>query len=127
MKKLLITLLLVSPFSFADWGDVYYCQETNSLEITLEGKLKSYKSNNIGMLGKFQFKLDKTKNAMLFGKGGFFGGQERELREEMNWPSKERWFADSQWSMVYFDEGKFLYVGAGASGSVSISADCDKF
>ena len=121
MKKLLITLMLISPFSFADWGDVYYCQETHTLEITLEGKSKNHK------LEKFQFKLDKTKNAMVFGKGGFFDGQETELREEMNWPSKESWYAADRWSMAYFDEGKFLYVGVGAVGSVSISADCDKF
>ena len=40
MKRLLlhITLLLISPFSFADWDDVYYCQMTNALEITLEGE-----------------------------------------------------------------------------------------
>ena len=121
MKRLLITLLLISPFSFADWGDVYYCQETHSSVVTLEGKPKNYK------LEKFQFKLDKTKNAMVFGKGGFFGGQERELREKMNWPSTEIWYAADQWSMAYFDEGKFLYVSTGVTGSVSISADCDKF
>ena len=121
MKKLLITLLLASPFSFADWGDVYYCQETHSLEITLEGKSKNYKPQ------KFQFKLDKTKNAMVFGKQGYFKDVVLELREEMNWPVLESWYAKEVYAMAYFDKGKFLYVRTSPSGSNSISADCDKF
>jgi len=42
MKKLLITLMLISPFSFAEWGDVYYCQMTNWIITTLEGKRTDY-------------------------------------------------------------------------------------
>ena len=121
MKKLLITLLLISPFSFADWGDVYYCQETTSTGVTLKGKPENYS------LTKFEFKLDKTKNAMVFGKGGFFGNKIMKLRKNFGWPSQESWYADGPYSMAYFDEGKFLYVSTGASGSVSLSADCDKF
>ena len=121
MKKLLITLLIISPFSFADWGDVYYCQMTTLSETTLEGKRTDY------ILEKFQFKLDKTKNAMVFGQEGFFSSQEMELREGSNWPSLEAWYADSRYSMLYFDEGKFLYSNTGFSGSKSTSADCDKF
>ena len=75
MKKLLITLLLISPFSFADWGDVYYCQMTNSSGITLEGEKENYK------LEKFQFKLDKTKNVMMFGSSGYFTDVEKKLVE----------------------------------------------
>jgi hypothetical protein len=52
MKKLLITLLLISPFSFADWGDVYYCQMTNFVNINEEGKTGSYP------LERFKFTLD---------------------------------------------------------------------
>jgi len=122
MKKLLlITLLLISPFSFADWDDVYYCQETHSLAITLEGKKQNYK------LEKFQFKLDKTKNAMVFGKQGYFKNILLELREELNWPVLESWYAKDEYAMAFFDKGKFLYVQTGASGSNSLSADCDKF
>ena len=42
MKKLLITLMLISPFSFADWDDVYYCQMTTHSDVTLEGKRTDY-------------------------------------------------------------------------------------
>ena len=121
MQKLLITLLLISPFSFADWGDVYYCQETHSLGITLEGKKQNY------TLEKFQFKLDKTKNAMVFGKGGFFNNMEYELVEDMAWPLVEAWYARDKYSTLYFEKGKFLYSDSGSTGITSISADCDKF
>ena len=122
MKKLLlITLLLISPFSFADWGDVYYCQMTTLSETTLEGKRTDY------ILEKFQFKLDKTKNAMVFGKQGYFKNAVLELREELNWPVLESWYAKNEYAMAFFDKGKFLYVRTGIAGSDSISADCDKF
>ena len=120
MKKLLITLLLVSPFSFADWGDVYYCQETHSSAITLEGKPKNYK------LEKFQFKLDKTKNAMVFGASGYFESTAIVLKQGSYWPKRETWYAKDRYSLTYFDNGKFKHVSTGSTGSKSISADCDK-
>ena len=121
MKKLLITLLLISPFSFADWGDVYYCQMTNSLGISLEGKRTNY------ALEKFQFKLDKTKNAMVFGKSGIFKGSEMYLREGMSFPESELWYVfHDRYGMSYFNEGKFVYSMV-TIGISSIAADCEKF
>ena len=75
MKKLLITLLLISPFSFADWGDVYYCQETSFVATGVSGEVIE------GELGKFKFKLDQTKNAMMFGSSGYLADKVLELRK----------------------------------------------
>tara|TARA_B110000114_G_scaffold2270_1_gene2212 strand:+ start:112 stop:480 length:369 start_codon:yes stop_codon:yes gene_type:complete len=122
MKKLLITLLLISPFSFADWDDVYYCQETTSSKTTLEGERTDYK------LEKFTFKLDKTKNAMVFGKDGYFTNFEMEVVEGRSWPQIEQWKANDETSILYYHVGKFLYVALSMPGpSISKSADCDKF
>ncbi len=122
MKKLLITLMLVSPFSFADWGDVYYCQMTTFLEVSLEGKMTDYK------LYKFQFKLDKTKNAMVFGKASHFSTFQPELREGYDWPSQETFHADVKYAHFFFEKSKFLYSTTGMrTGMTVISADCDKF
>ena len=63
---LALSMLLSSGTANADWGDVYYCQMTNFLEITAKGERKSY------ILEKFQFKLDQTKNAVVFRNTGFF-------------------------------------------------------
>ena len=120
MKKLLITLMLISPFSFADWGDAYYCQETHSLAITPQGKLKNYK------LKRFQFKLDKTKNAMVFGKDGYLNS-DMELREGATFPSIEYWYAEGLYSRASFDKGKILYARVGDEEVTTITADCDKF
>lgn len=121
MKKLLITLLLISPFSFADWGDVYYCQMTNFSEVSLEGKRKDY------TLEKFQFKLDKTKKAMVFGSSGYFTIIEAKLTPDRHWPAIETWYAYGNYDVYYFQKGKFLFVSTGSMGSHSVSADCDKF
>ena len=120
MKKLLITLLLISPFSFADWGDVYYCQETANSVTTNKGKRIDYE------LGKFIFKLDKTKNAMVFGKKGFYKDSEMPLTG-ISYPSSEMWYATDSHSKAYFGGGTFLFVSTGPVGNTSRIADCDKF
>jgi hypothetical protein len=119
MKKLCIALLLVTPFSFADWGDVYYCQMTHFSDINIEGKQKNYK------LEKFQFKLDKEQNSMIFGKGGWFNDSSKQL----NWilSSKEKWRAGDEYDRVTFHEGKFLYSIIAAGAIATITANCDKF
>ena len=58
---LALLMLMSSGIANADWDDVYYCQMTNFIGITLDGKKQNY------TLEKFQFKLDQTKNAMVFG------------------------------------------------------------
>ena len=120
MKKLLITLLLVSPFSFADWGDVYYCQETSFVMTSPNGKLRE------GELEKFQFKLDKAKNAMVFGSSGLLEEEVIRLRKGSKL-GREQWFAENNIDRVSFSYGEFLYSYVGLSGIKSISADCEKF
>ncbi len=119
MKKLLITLLLISPFSFADWGDVYYCQMTSFVGIDAEGTVTQYK------LEKFTFKLDETTNAMVFGKSGMF--KDFVMQVEGFYPPAEEWRASGIVSKGRFEEGKFLYVDAMSDGATMLSADCDKF
>ena len=125
IKKLVVgsmfSMLLVSNMAAADWGDVYYCQMTNNLKISLEGEKINYK------LEKFSFKLDQTKNAMVFGSTGSFGNEVIELVTGRNWPRQERWYANDKYSMTFFNEGKFLYTSNGSIGATVVSADCEKF
>mgnify|MGYP003660952153 CR=1 FL=1 len=120
MKKLLITLMLISPFSFADWDDVYYCQMTTNSTVSLEGERTNHK------LVKFTFKLDETKNAMVFGKDGFFNNSVFELIEGFSYPEEEHWRSGNMISISYFKNGKFIFASS-AINIISISADCDKF
>tara|TARA_R110002072_G_scaffold41331_1_gene116233 strand:- start:1087 stop:1455 length:369 start_codon:yes stop_codon:yes gene_type:complete len=122
MKKLLITLLLISPFSFADWGDVYYCQMTTNASTNLDGKRTDY------LLEKFQFKLDKAKQAMVFGGKGYFSGTEAKLSPNKQWPLLEAWYAASEYATYVYADGQFVYAYMGlARGLSAVSADCDKF
>ena len=121
MKKLLITLMLISPFSFADWDDVYYCQMTSFVGATLEGKKLRHE------LEKFQFKLDRAKSAMVFGGSGYFRDSVMVVDVGRVWPEQESWYASDEYSILYFEEGKFLYVAVGSKGTTSTFADCDKF
>ena len=80
------------------------------------------------MAEKFQFKLDKAKNAMVFGSSGHFVDTVVELIQGKIWPNIEQWKASDEHSMFYFKEGKFLSVSLTmGAGSSSKSADCEKF
>ena len=118
---LMFSMLLVSEMAAADWGDVYYCQMTNNNGITLEGEKKNY------ILEKFTFKLDQTKNAMVFGSTGFFQDEVYELVIDLNFPSQEMWYAQGLFLSTYFDKGKFLFTNNSAVVATIVSADCDKF
>ncbi|MDC0953720.1 hypothetical protein OAR92_03520 [Porticoccaceae bacterium] len=120
LKKLLLALLLISPLSFADWGDVYYCQETSYAITGHDGKLLEVE------LGKFQFKLDETKNAMVFGSSGTLKERVLQLREASK-PGGERWVAENIIDRVSFDNGGLLYTLAGRALAFMMSAECDKF
>ena len=125
IKKLVVgsmfSMLLVSEMAVAAWGDVYYCQMTNSFGITAKGERKSY------TLEKFQFKLDQTKNAMVFGNKGYFKYKVIELDKGMNFPSQESWYTQGLFSSTHFEKGKFLFTENGHKGLSAASADCDKF
>jgi hypothetical protein len=125
IKKLItgvaLSMLLSSGAANADWGDVYYCQMTNFNEITLKGEEKSWK------LEKFQFKLDQTKNGMVFGSTGYFRNLVIELDKTLNWTSNEVWYAKNDFTSVYFQEGKLVYTQNNSLGATSASADCNKF
>ena len=118
---LVLLMLLSSGAANADWGDVYYCHMTNNNGITLEGEKKNY------ILEKFTFKLDQTKNAMVFGSTGYFKNGVSELMTDRAFPSQEKWYAKDKYSMTYFGEGKFLDSTVLPFGITSISADCEKF
>ena len=121
MKKLLLALMFLSPASFADWGDVYYCQMTSHSMTNPDGKITEY------MLEKFQFKLDKAKEAMVFGEASFFSGQVYKLRK-MSSPTLESWYAEDDYgySLLSFNEGKFRFAMV-TNDIIAIAADCDKF
>ena len=122
MKNLLLALLLISPASFADWGDVYYCQMTTFHYTRLDGTGREDRA-----LEKFQFKLNETEQAMIFDYVSWFKGLNEPLIDSLSMPSEETWWAESHMEGSYFQKGKFIHALVGIGGVTSISADCVKF
>ena len=122
MKRLLITLILVSPFSFADWGDVYYCQMNSASRTAPDGEREDF------VLDKFKFKLDETEKAVVFGEKGYFKGSSIKLSSGSNLATNLWSFASGDVQVGIFDKGKFLFsLVLPDEGIYSITADCDKF
>ena len=120
MKKLLITLLLISPASFADWGDVYYCQMTSNSTLSINGERRAK------TLGRFHFKLDKEKQAMVFGEGGFLSGATLKVTDKTK-AAPEEWFSQEPYDRAQFLGGAFLYSFFLPIEVTTITANCDKF
>ena len=125
IKKLIagsmFSMLLVSEMAAADWGDVYYCQMTKNLTIMHTAEMKNYP------LERFQFKLDQTKNAMVFGSKGLFRSDVLELDDVWSAVSQEAWKAINEYSMTTFGKGALLYTRIGLASATVVSADCEKF
>ena len=117
----LFSMLLVSEMAAANWGDVYYCQMTKNLTIMHTAEMKNYP------LERFQFKLDQTKNAMVFGSKGYFINGVIELVDGWGAVREETWKAHTKYSMTTFANGDFLYTYNGLLSAAVVVADCDKF
>lgn len=120
MNKLLITLMLISPFSFADWGDIYYCQMTSFSKTTLQGKKVDYK------LEKFQFKLDESQKAMVFGSKGYFANVEMKIAWSEGM-SNETWEAARGSARLFFHSNGSLGYANVSLKVTHLTANCDKF
>jgi hypothetical protein len=121
LNRLFLALLIISPASFADWGDVYYCQMTSRTHTEASGKTSNYP------LEKFTFKLDKTLGAMVYGGKGFLGNTIDYLHLDVSNPSVESWQAGQRYSMTRFYKGSFQTSLNSPLGITAISADCNKF
>ena len=130
MKKLLIILMLISPFSFADWDDVYYCQMITNKFIEEYGEDYSVK------LHHFKFSMEEKRQAMIFDsretiwKNQMFPvASLTQSAEGMVFETKPRWAgtsADNFRSTFNYDRGKLFGVAFWGASIVVIVADCDK-
>ena len=120
---LTLSMLLGNGMAAADWGDVYYCKMTHFEDIDLShGRKTGFK------LQTFQFKLDQTKNAMVFGNKSWFKDEMYDLAEGGDSPEQERWYArNGASSITYFRKGKFVYSFISPQSIINVIADCDKF
>tara|TARA_B110000037_G_scaffold168220_1_gene190563 strand:+ start:207 stop:584 length:378 start_codon:yes stop_codon:yes gene_type:complete len=121
MGRLLLALLLISPASFADWGDVYYCQMKDNSNTSMDGKHLKLRTM------PFKFQMDKERQLMIFDKSVMFAFLEMEVDLSVSSMPDEVWIARGYASVLMFHKGDFSYSTSGLNGSTSISARCDKF
>ena len=132
MKKLLITLLLISPFSFADWGDNYDCKITHYTMGGTGATIKKYQ-NMVGSSFQFQLVSEADEKILTFGDKAFWV-----LHRELS-VSNDKFSSASQWlgtakgtntrAIVAFEGGSFSYswISLGNINSLIVLAECDKF
>ena len=125
IKKLIIGLilssLLGSEMAAADWGDDYYCRMSNHMKVFFNGRQQNER------LETFQFKLDKARNAMVFGSKGLLKNEVYVINVGMSDPKKEIWVAQDMFTKTFFNQGQFAFAIVGPRGVFSITADCKKF
>jgi hypothetical protein len=95
----------------------------NNITISLDGELTRYQ------LETFKFKLDESKNAMVFESDGAFKGLVSEVDKLRSWPDLESWYSHAQMGYVsiFFGNGKLMFSGLSPAATMAVSADCDKF
>jgi hypothetical protein len=128
MKKLLITLLLISPFSFADWGDVYYCQSITDELIKDDGN--TYMGESI----RFKFSMDQQSQSMVFGALPLIWGKQmfpvasfEQSADGMLFETIPRKGSYTKRSTFNYNKGKLFGVAWFGDGLNIMVADCDKF
>jgi hypothetical protein len=118
MTRTLLTALFLTLFSQTAWAEtVFYCTETVSVDIN-NHELTQYKPQN------FKFKI--TGREVTFGSGGYFDNVTKNITTYHN---ENNWAATEKYSMLWFNEGNFIYTSAFiyVKKSAVISAKCDKF
>jgi hypothetical protein len=132
MKKLLVALLLISPFSFADWGDTYDCKITHYTMGGTGATIKEYQ-NMVGRSFQFQLVSEADEKILTFGDKAFWV-----LHRELS-VTNDKFSSASQWlgtakgtntrAIVAFEGGSFAYswISLGNINSLIVLAECDKF
>ena len=118
--RLLLALLLISPASFADWGDTYFCTMTHYSYVTNEGKQTHWPLEN------FKFHMDSDKKALVFGDSGRYFA-ELELPVELFYPEQVSFDAKNDSSHFKLRGSKAIYTAMYGPQATIIAADCDKF
>jgi len=131
MKKLLLALMFLSPFSFADWGDVYYCQMITHEMINDDGTVYSV------VLKNFKFNMDEQSQSMVFGSVPLMWKKQmfpvvslEQFANGMIFKTKSR-VGDSLYgsfkSTFNYNKGKLFGTAFVGNGLLAMVADCDKF
>ena len=120
MSLAFLLVILISPMTYADWGDTYFCTISRVYSHNMKNE-DDYKLSN------FWFYLNKEKRAVVFGKGGYFDSQTRYLERPTN--NMSGWEAPNSRSTdrMVFREGVLRYSFNSIHFMLIFEADCEKF
>ena len=124
MKNLLLALLLISPASFADWGDTYFCSTTLLWGVNSNGEqpVTDRKPKT------FKFNLNKAKQSLVFSEGSPFGYEALDVTFTIfARDGQESFDLKGNRSTAAYHNGVFTYSHTSTSGARVVTADCDKF
>ena len=124
MKNLLLALLLLSPTSFADWGDTYFCSTTLLWGVNSNGEqpVTDRKPKT------FKFNLNKAKQSLVFSEGSPFGYEALDVTFTIfARDGQESFDLKGNRSTAAYHNGVFTYSHTSTRGVRVITADCDKF
>jgi hypothetical protein len=124
MKKLLLALILLSPLSFADWGDTYYCSTTLNWSVAPDGEGKPYVKHK----ETFKFHLDKQKQSLILGETASFATKPLKVTYSIFATDGQESFDMTGFgSSAAYHNGTFTYSEASTYGAQVVTAKCEKF
>ena len=123
MLALFFSFFLLSSTAFsAEWGDTFFCEETHNHFISADGEFKKYKPQ------KFRFQLNEEKNAMVFGKTGFYRNMEFTLQPKATFLKVDYWEFYAPFMTGVYDKGLLvLAMATVGDGITSARSTCDTF
>jgi len=119
MKQVLLALILISPITYADWGDTYFCVMTHHSIVTNEGKQTNY------ILENFKFQMNAKQRVFIFGESGYFKGTIMPISVFVS--ELEIYQSKDESSHFQLEKGKVIYTVFSGVYSRVLTADCDKF
>ena len=120
MKKLLISLLLISPFSLAVVGDVYFCSTIKDIQINKDGSLVKRET--------VAFKFKHNDDVIDFGSTNLI---DTSLPYKITSGIAGDFRAETRFARAYFSEdrdtGQLFWSTSYPSYIRSFVADCEMF
>lgn len=121
MKTLILALMLISPYSLANWGDTYYCSTTMNFSVKPNGSGERY----IKEKEFFKFNLDEKRESLNFAEKAPFGDLSLKVTFSIfARDGQESFDLKGSHSVAAYHNGTFTYSYASTWGARVVTADC---
>lgn len=94
---------------------------THNSFVTSEGVSTNYKLEN------FKFNMDADRQEMVFGNSGMFDNDSLVIDKARDAVGYESWWISEDYRVALYHKNKFSFSQIGYDGTITVTADCDKF